>query len=302
MIRFGFLFIVLTLTMAIFVPGAQAEAPDLPPIPCPYTDSASYHPEIAMTVQNGTLALMDATSGATLRVLDTQFLSYYPRSIYWGETCRHIVAYNVWRPFDPYPRRFTSIYDTLTGQRIFHSRREPWWFEILWSPTREQFLIKSVTGMYLMSETLSEPVLLFDRFRHGNAMRYYEWDMARGQLLVNFWENAGYLMIYDMNTAAILATLSNPEVCSPTGLYYAKSADDHYLIVYTIRGDPTCVTVYHRDTGTIVAQVNVERFTALDVEQMALSPDGHYLAIGIQALRVWDLWNLPELFEERLPQ
>jgi hypothetical protein len=292
---------VFAILLLALVPDIQAESPDIPPTTCPYTENANYRPEIAFTVEGGSLQLVVSTSGLPLQTLDTQFLSYYPRNIYWGQNCRYIVAYNVWRPFEPYPRRFTSIYDTITGQRIFHSRREPWWFDILWSPTQEQFLIKSVTGMHLMSEALSEPVLLFTHFRHGNAMRYYEWDMARNQLLVNFWENSGYLMIYDIHTAAVLAAITNPEICSPTGLYYSKSTDERYLIVYTIRGEPACVTIYDQETRAVVAQVNAERLTALDASQIALSPDGHYLVIGILALRVWDLWNLPEVFEQRLP-
>jgi WD40 repeat protein len=47
--------------------------------------------------------------------------------------------------------------------------------------------------------------------------------------------------------------------------------------------------------------VNGERRTAADPEQIALSPDGRYLVVGKEVLRVWDLANLPEKFEDRLP-
>lgn len=301
MFRYARSMVVIMLSLLILSSAVQAQSPDITPTLCPHTGNAHYRPEIAFAVEDGSLLLVDSTSGTTLQVLDTQLLSYLPRNIYWGQNCRYIVAVNVWRPFEPYPRRFTSIYDTLTGQRIFHSRREPWWFTILWSPTQEQFLIKSVTGMHLMSETIAEPVLLFPRFRYGNAMRYYAWDMERGQLLVNFWENAGYLMIYDIHTAAVRAAITHPEVCSPTGVYYTESTDQRYLIVYTIRGEPACAMIYDQETGAIVAEVNAERLTALDERQITLSPDGRYLVIGIQALRVWDLWNLPDTFEQRLP-
>jgi hypothetical protein len=48
-------------------------------------------------------------------------------------------------------------------------------------------------------------------------------------------------------------------------------------------------------------KLSVGKRTARDPEQLALSPDGHYLVIGRTVLRVWDLWNLPEQFEDRLP-
>jgi hypothetical protein len=45
-------------------------------------------------------------------------------------------------------------------------------------------------------------------------------------------------------------------------------------------------------------QVNVERN---GVGAVALSADNRYLVMGYDALRVWDLHNLPERLEDRLP-
>lgn len=286
----------------LLVPLTHAEQqPDIPPTTCPYTDSANYRADVAMTVRDGSLLLVDATSDATVRTLDTNFLSYYTWNIFWGTNCRYLFAINIWQPVEPYPRRFSAIYDTVTGRRVFQSGREPWGIETLWSPTQAQFLIKSATGLYLMNEDLADPVLLIDEFYYWNAMHYHEWDMAHGQLLVNFWMNPGYLMVYDLHTGATAAALPTPDVCAPTALRYTTSSDERFLIVYTIQGTPACVTVYNRDTWAVMAQVNAEEFTASDAAQIALSPDGHYLVIGLRALRVWDLWNLPEAFEERLP-
>ena len=78
----------------------------------------------------------------------------------------------------------------------------------------EQFLIKSLTGIYLMSESMPAPVLLFDRHRYGSYSRYFEWDMARNQLLLSFWENSSYLMIYDINSGATLAAPFSSINCS----------------------------------------------------------------------------------------
>jgi WD40 repeat protein len=298
--RTGFaLLVLLTVSICLSFPALAAE-PEFSPKACPFPDSPHYRPNIGATVEDGQLILVDTDTSTPIMTLDNTVLSYREAHIFWAQNCRYLVAHEIWTPDEPGARRITSIYDTLTGQRIFRSGREPW-FDIITSPDNTEFLIKSVGGLYLMNENLSQPVLLFDRSRDQKFMRFREWDMARGQLLVSFWENSGYLMIYDIHSGATLAAISEPDICTPTGVEYTKSADERYLLVYTFRGDPTCVTVYNRDTGTVVAQVIGERRTAPDAEQIALSPDGRYLVIGKQVLRVWDLANLPEKFEDRLP-
>lgn len=293
--------VLVVLMLSVFIPvHAQTPAPDYTPEICPYPENRNYRPNIGHTVQENRLLLMDVTTGAALMTLDDSVLTYREYNIYWGQNCRYLIAANIYKPYDPYPRRFTTIYDTLTGQPIFQSGREIW-FETLWSPTREHFLIKSLTGIYLMNESLPAPVLLFDRHLYGSYTRYFEWDMAHGQLLTSFQRNSSYLMVYDIHNGAALAAISQPEMCTPTGVYFTTSADERYLLVYTFRGEPACVTVYDRDTGTIVAQVNGGGPTARDDEQFALSPDGRYLVIGMRALRVWDLHNLQEQFIDRLP-
>jgi WD40 repeat protein len=232
--------------------------------------------------------------------LDSTVLNYRRTRIDWALNCRYLIAMNIWTPDEPGARRRTSIYDTFTGQRIYQTGRAVL-FETVWSPTRTQFLIKSYDGLYLMNESLPAPVLLMERHYYGNYMHFWEWDMARGQLLTSFWLNSGYLMIYDINTGATLATIGTPEGCVPSRLSYTRSADDRYLLVYAFRGNPACVMVYDRDTGTVVAEVNAELRSAAAAEQIAISPDGRYLIIGRQVLRVWDLSALPEKFEDRLP-
>jgi len=293
--------VLVVLILSVFIPvHAQTPAPDYAPEVCPYPESRNYRPNIGHTVQDHRLLLVDVTTGATLMTLDEKVLSYRERNIFWAQNCRYLVAQNVYAPYEPYPRRFTSLYDTFSGQRIFQSGREIY-FQLLWSPTQEQFIIKSPPNTYLMNEAWAAPVLLFDQAAGYKVMRYYEWDMARGQLMVSFSRNSSYLMVYDIYNGATLAAISQPEMCTPTGVYFTTSADSRYLLVYTFRGEPGCVTVYDRDTGTVVAQVNGGGPTARDEEQFALSPDGRYLVVGLRALRVWDLQNLPESFEERLP-
>jgi WD40 repeat protein len=65
------------------------------------------------------------------------------------------------------------------------------------------------------------------------------------------------------------------------------------------------LTVYDLATMTST-EVNVEGFAAPSIplakyHPVALSPDNRYLVVGHDALRVWDLQNLPTDIADRLP-
>ncbi len=281
--------------------AAKAYFEDYPLTPCPYEDAPHYSPDLAVAVQDKQLRLLDTSSGAIVRVLEDQILDIYPYNLYWGLNCRYFFANDIVQPLDKSYARFTNIYDLTTGAHIFRTRRDPFFVQV-WSPSREQFIIKSVTGTYLMSETLSQPIFLFKHNPVGTSMRRYQWDTARNQLLVIFADNAGYLNMYDMNTGIALAAISNPAGCAPP-INYVASLNSHYLTLFTAAnhaGKPACITVYNRDTGA-QQSVNAGELTVTRDTQIALSPDGRYLVIGILALRVWDLANLPANFSERVP-
>lgn len=298
------------LIIVVFVLGfsltftAQAYPESYPPTPCPYPDAPHYNPNLAVTVQDEQLRLLDMSSGAVLYVLEDQVLDFYHYDLYWGLNCRYFFANDIVQPLDKTWARFTNIYDVMTGAQIFHTRRDPFFVQ-LWSPSRQQFIIKSITGTFFMSEAISQPVFLFKHYAAGQSMRRFEWDTAHNQLLIIFAGNAGYLNIYDMNTGATLATISNPPECRAP-LNYIASEDGHFLTVFTGAGYAgsaktlACVTVYNRVNGSQVS-VNAETLTAEEDGEIALSPDGRYLVIGIRALRVWDLANLPTNFADRLP-
>jgi len=276
-----------------------------PPTTCPFTDSPHYNPNLAVTVQEDKLLLLDTSTNNMVYVLEDHILDFYHNLLYWSYNCRYFIANNIVQPNDKTYARFTDIYDTTSGARIFHTGEDRFFWTSYWSPSREQFIIKSVAGTFLMTEALKEPVFLFKHNYSGRSIQRIEWDTAHNQLLIIFADNAGYLNIYDINTGATLAAINNPAGCRAP-LNYIASEDGHFLTVFTDSGyagsakTPACVTVYDRQNGAQVS-VNAETLTAEEDGEIALSPDGRYLAIGIRALRVWDLANLPTKFEDRLP-
>ena len=296
-------FIVIAILIASFslILPANAHFDRYPPTICPYTDAPNYNPNLAVTVKHEQLQLVEASSGKVLRVLEDQVLDFYHHGLYWGKNCRYFFANDIVQPFTPYPVRFTTIYDVSSGARIFRTRRDPFFTQV-WSPSRQQFIIKSIDGTFFISESLSQPILLFKHNPAGVSMRRYQWDTNHNQLLVIFADNSGYLNIYDMNSGATLASISNPDGCAPP-VDYTITGDQHTIIVFTgtgYPGKPACVTLYNRDNGA-QQSINAGTFTATHPSQIALSPDGRFLAIGMLALRVWDLANLPANFGDRVP-
>lgn len=299
-----FLPLIFVAILSLFVFALPTFAADsLEPKLCPYTESPNYRSQHAVAVHDGQLVLVDPTTQQTLSTLDTDFLHFHPIDIFWTHNCRYVITLNVWMPNDlyDYAIRFSSMYDTFTGERIGRWRRDEF-FALRYSPTNQHFIMKRVDGTYLMSETFNAPVLMFKHNSRGRSMRQYEWDLARGELLVVFFDNSGYVVRYDLNTGAELAAISNPPGCTPP-VNFKKAEDERYLLVFTDAGrggSPACVTVYNRDTNQSW-QINAGEMTGGTRDAIALSPDGRYLLLGSRALRVWDLANLPADFAAREP-
>ncbi len=143
--------------------------------------------------------------------------------------------------------------------------------------------------------------------RSASFNQYY-WDLTRGWL----WGSApGGVVIYNINDGSEVAFFSN---CHSRYCFrlpdsrFVFSPDGKQVAVYGIAQPDTIsgeLTVYDIATKTGMA-VNVENFSApyipfADYHPVALSPDNRYLVVGYDALRVWDLQNLPEKVEARLP-
>jgi hypothetical protein len=142
---------------------------------------------------------------------------------------------------------------------------------------------------------------VYESFGYFNQ---YYWDIARGWL----WGRAGTgIVIYSLNNGALVNNLKN--CCWPAGSRFVFSPDNTKVAVYSIANPKTgpgaAITIYDIPTMT-GTEVNVEGLAApyipfADYHPVALSLDNRYLVVGYDALRVWDLQNLPEAVEDRLP-
>lgn len=140
---------------------------------------------------------------------------------------------------------------------------------------------------------------LFDR----SWFNQYYWDLKRGWL---WGSGEGGVSAYDVNTAIEVRFFQNNSWAESRFVF---SSDNSRVVVYSI-AEPgsvrdAAITIYDIDSQASVA-VNVEGFAAPEIplanyHPVALSADNRYLAVGYDAIRVWDIQNLPEKFEDRLP-
>ncbi len=141
----------------------------------------------------------------------------------------------------------------------------------------------------------------------GSRARFnqYYWDMSRGWL---WGSGLGGVSAYDIRSGEEVRVY--PTRLQPTGIEtrFRFSPDESLVIVYSV-SEPGYIeggiTVYDIDTAT-PTYVNAEGFGApniplADYHPIALSADNRYLIAGYDAIRVWDLQNLPENNEDRLP-
>jgi hypothetical protein len=128
------------------------------------------------------------------------------------------------------------------------------------------------------------------------------WDTKRGWL---WGSGAGGVSAYDVNTGVEVWFLQNGSWPESRFIF---SADNAKVVVYSIADsgfNKAAITLFDTDNQGRIS-VNVEGFSAPEIplasyHPVALSADNRYLVVGHEALRVWDVQNLPENVADRLP-
>lgn len=217
------------------------------------------------------LIIWDATSGERMQTFDRWFCDIA------GTTFPHLI----WRP----DNTAAIISDWLRVWSVTYSSRNRY----LWYPDGNQLVPLE-----------AEDYWAWDTVRP--TLTQVEWDDARSWV----WSSGiGGVSAFDVHSGARVREFSNPSWLAPdrwvTMSSFLLSVDRTHMVVYghwdfTLRIKPA-ITVYDIATG-IGVQVNPELNGAGTV---ALSPDNRYLTTSYTAIRVWDLQNLPENVEDRLP-
>jgi WD40 repeat protein len=235
----------------------------------------------------------------------------------WSPDCRYMVALTDFTcpdKYNCYNGGKMILWDTVNAVRLHtfaYPRAYHWTMNhprINWSPTSQHALFRTSNGFYIWDAITNNIVMLSYapgiKWRSPN-LDYIYWDYERNQFIINGFPG---VMIFDLISGAErgLFTTGGTARYEQEGQasVFKLSDDGSKLIVFS---DPTTphssrgsLTIWDLNnlTGT---QVNVERRAALSTNLVALSPDNRHLVIGYDALRVWDIQNLPENVEDRLP-
>jgi WD40 repeat protein len=142
-------------------------------------------------------------------------------------------------------------------------------------------------------------------FNRASFNQYY-WDVARSWL---WGSGPGGVSAYDITTGQEVRLFPNRQQPTLAETRFRFSDDATLIVVYGISqpGAPADggITVYDIETAAPV-YVNAEGFGApniplADYHPVALSADNRYLIAGYNAIRVWDIQNLPASVDDRLP-
>ncbi|MBA3867657.1 MAG: hypothetical protein H0X30_00735 [Anaerolineae bacterium] len=307
-----------------------------PPYYCPNKSGAFYQANLfpRYDIASKSLVLIDDTNNQAVRTLDT-----FPenvRIINWSPDCRYLtgVVGDIESSFDYAKKKWIEIrwknkdivlWDASSGGRVQSFPNDGIYIDYLqpspveWSPDSNYALI--LGGCYSeFYSCLHERVRSDFMWQRSSNLRmrvgktetlYYDrswfnqyyWDMKRGWL---WGSGEGGVSAYDVNTGVEVRFFQNN---SWTESRFVFSADNNKVVTYSVAqpgsGGNAAITVYDIDSQASVS-VNVEGFAAPDIalatyDSVALSADNHYLTAGYDAIRVWDIQNLPEKVEDRLP-
>lgn len=224
--------------------------------------------------------------------------------------------------------RTIVIWDTLTGERagvvndhigIFLYEHET----VLWSANSQYAIIlggcyKAHIGCehervridHIWNQTTGRITQFASRERSRYSSGTFNqilWDLPNNRI----WSSGrGGAVVYDLSTAQEMTYYPNIEANTYLDSRFNFSPDGSKLIVYTIAYHNTYspnrgITVYDLVSGepTIVnaGSLGAPYIPRATYHPVALSEDNRYLIAGYEVIRVWDIQNLPEAVDERLP-
>jgi hypothetical protein len=240
--------------------------------------------------------------------------------------CRFVVA-TLWRDYNGNERPDlsiagdTTVWNATTGEQlqVFEDAHESP-HSILWSPDSERIIVGTRYGYFLWN-FYTDSTTQLSQHGIGEWRLHTIWDSNRTELLV-----LPYYYYFSEDDVSVYNWLSGEHIAD----YSAFLAPEPYTYTKTtfaLRGNwlivaadsfrqNTPITIWDRTSHQPIYQVNAGTFGiipqydpvwigAVDLSAQAgsrlvdVSPEGRYLVVGFRTLRVWDLANLPEAFEDR---
>jgi WD40 repeat protein len=294
--------LLLFLCLCLFIPIIQAQDTICTP-------ALSF----AYDANNDIFSLMNS-DGTVLQsyteIRDYYFLSHSP-------DCRFIVA-SLWRDYHGSERPDisiagdTTVWNAGTGEQLqaFEDAHESP-HSIIWSPDSERLIVSTRHGQFLWNFYTDTKVQITSL--DGWWLELY-WDTSRTEVFIlpyTLFLSSGEVRAYNWLSGEYLATYTsylNRDNYTTSESGFAVRGDWVIVGMYAFTTNNTPITIWDRNTGELIAQLNGGSVGIIpiyepagDEQQVALSPDRRYFAVADWTLKVWDMSNLAENYEDRRP-
>jgi hypothetical protein len=293
--------LLIVLFVALF--GSAANAQETFAVQCVATLDGYVATNLVVRYENNDVTLV-ALNGDTYRVLDHDIdLQSTFRYQWWSSDCRYFAS-----TIDEGDGFSLVVWDTLEGRRVgaFEGLVGNPVMSLYWSPDGQHIVINSQIRSELWNLTDGSHVELGAGTGDGDLNRdMVYWDMESGELwrLRHYHYSSSDAGVTVYNFAGETVAYYNNPAGSDRETGFRLSDDGQRVIVYTVRSTSlrsAGVTIWQRGTNENV-QVDADTDGVVSPYFISLSPDGRYLAIARNTLRIWDLQNLSADFEQRDP-
>jgi hypothetical protein len=305
---------ILIFIFLLFPSLLAAQNDDGIPDNCEYPDAPHYQPNafIRYDANNQQLELADWSTNQVIRQLEsTPEMQKGFGVLSWSPNCRYFLGLV---KVPGYLANEMWLWDVVTGSRLQQleyprdQSARTYSPRFAWSPDGQQGVFRTKDGFFIWNSSDNSLKLL----THATPQAYLRspdlsqvfWDYPRNQVIFS---GAPGVMIYDLTTGVEKALLlANLSLERWQDTFFALSDDRSLLVAITNQGNRGAgnfeggLTIWNLDALTSIG-INMEGWTVSAPRQVTLSPENRYLVVGLDALRVWDIQNLPEMVEERLP-
>jgi WD40 repeat protein len=246
-------------------------------------------PLVRYETYNQQITILEGKRRKTIQVIETGLAADH----FYGELspdCRYLVASLALKN----GMSQLVAWDLLASTRVSTIDAAPSAYSFAWSPSGNYTIAQTYDGAYLWNVPANGWMHLDEAGDYNNFFNYFTWDMARGQLLAVPADAGNAVRAYDLATGQVAATFDTGTQATPVS--YALSDDRSKIAVFTSEDEriddhgASGLAVWDRNTDSKIT-LNPETLSAVWVSQVRFSPDNHYLVIGRDTIRVWDLQN-----------
>ncbi|MEZ4669351.1 MAG: WD40 repeat domain-containing protein [Anaerolineae bacterium] len=261
---------------------------------CPHTDGEHYQANVfpRYELRNQRLVLVSWNTGKLVKEIQTSLLTTRLNIMNWSPDCRYLAG-----AVDVNGKTTVHIWDVVNAQVVGEFDNAG----VRWSPDSQQAIISSRDGLVLWNVAGNSQKALMP-FSGDNFIS--QWDADHNEVWIlpySHYYSADGVTVFDRSSGERVGYYDNRGgSSSQIGFTFAG---DSKVLVYTVRPDglnDAGVTIWKRGTDQHI-DLNAGSDGTNYEARIALSPDAHYLAIGGNNLRVWDLTNLPAALADRKP-